>query len=163
MADSSDNPDDSARAWTLSDLPWKLASRIAEENGHWQWTGSVSTRGYASVYYQGRQHLVHRLVYESLVGPIPHGYTIDHLCGLKSCSYPGHLEPVTVNENARRGSINNQRATCGKGHPMSGRNLYINPATGKRHCLQCSADGRRRQYRLHRARPRPGSGQQGLF
>jgi hypothetical protein len=47
--------------------------------------------------------LVHRDVYEQLVGPIPEGLVLDHLCRNRSCCNPAHLEPVTTAENVRRG------------------------------------------------------------
>jgi hypothetical protein len=77
--------------------------RVAElEPFCWTWTGAVQSRGYGSVGYQRRIWSTHRLSYELLVGPIPDGLTIDHLCLNKRCCNPSHLEPVTNLENIRR-------------------------------------------------------------
>lgn len=65
----------------------------------------------------------HRFVYELLVGPIPAGLTIDHLCRVTSCVRPDHLEPVTNAENVRRMNVSRRqeaRALIGifLGHPL---------------------------------------------
>ncbi len=44
----------------------------------------------------------HRFAYESLVGPVPAGLELDHLCRVKGCVNPEHLEVVTRGENVRR-------------------------------------------------------------
>ena len=67
----------------------------------WLWTGSLS-RGYGQVMMHGRMVRAHRYAYELLVGSIPTGLTIDHLCHVKNCVNPAHLEPVTQSENMRR-------------------------------------------------------------
>jgi hypothetical protein len=53
---------------------------------------------------EGRMRLVHRLAWEIVVGPIEPGLEIDHLCRNRVCLNPAHLEPVTKEENVRRGS-----------------------------------------------------------
>ncbi|OBK92611.1 hypothetical protein A5646_03270 [Mycobacterium sp. 1245499.0] len=68
----------------------------------WTWT-AASTNGYGSVCYQKRTWSTHKLSYTLLVGPVPNGLTIDHLCRNKLCCNPAHLEPVTNTENLRRG------------------------------------------------------------
>lgn len=60
--------------------------------------------GYAQMKMpDGSQPGAHRAFYEHHVGPIPPGLTIDHLCCVRRCVNPAHLEPVTRGENARRG------------------------------------------------------------
>lgn len=49
--------------------------------------------------------LVHRYAYELLVAPIPEGMTIDHLCLVKQCVNPQHMEVVTRGENTRRAHV----------------------------------------------------------
>ena len=79
--------------------------------GCWQWAGKPNHWGYPTA---GRgaggtssnNKRAHRLAYEELVGPIPDGMELDHLCRNKMCVSPDHLEPVTREENlARRGRI----------------------------------------------------------
>jgi hypothetical protein len=70
----------------------------------WLWTGTIANNGYGHIYREGGPLMTaHRLSYEVHVGPIPDGLTIDHLCRVRHCVNPDHLEPVTVAENNRRG------------------------------------------------------------
>lgn len=91
-------------------LPEKVRSRIKViETGCWIWQGSRTTAGYGNCYLRqipfrrAIQHYVHRFVFEALRGPIPEGLQIDHLCRVRACCNPNHLEPVTHAENGRRG------------------------------------------------------------
>ena len=68
----------------------------------WLWLQVLLASGYGKFYANGRQHLAHRYAYELLVGPIPDGLQIDHLCRVKNCVRPDHLEPVTPGVNTRR-------------------------------------------------------------
>lgn len=73
----------------------------------WEWTGKKTDRGYGLYVLSNKPHprlhfRAHRVVYELLVGPIPDGLTIDHLCENRSCVNPKHLEPVTNSENTIR-------------------------------------------------------------
>lgn len=68
----------------------------------WIWTGQINPDGYGWFGLAGKNELVHRYVYEMLVGPIPEGLEIDHLCMVRPCLNPPHLEAVTHAENTRR-------------------------------------------------------------
>lgn len=110
-------------------------------NGCWLWTASL-TRGYGVFHMGGgasNMAYAHRVAYEWLVGPIPEGLVIDHLCRNPACVNPDHLEPVTNRENILRGegaSARNARKThCDLGHPLSGDNLV--PGARVRKCLTC--------------------------
>jgi hypothetical protein len=80
---------------------------VEEDRGYetpcWIWQRSIDGKGYGQACV-GRQRVgAHRLYYERHVGPIPEGLHIDHLCAIKACVNPDHLEPVTQAENVRRG------------------------------------------------------------
>ena len=71
----------------------------------WLWTGCINSDGYAKFGIGGRDGKMvsaHRWAYEHYVGPIPSGLQIDHLCRVRHCVNPMHLEPVTASENVRR-------------------------------------------------------------
>lgn len=107
----------------------------------WLWTASVTAAGYAQLSINNRPHLGHRLAYEWLVGPIPPGTELDHLCRTPACVRPEHLEPVPHVVNVLRGqspmAINARKTHCVHGHEFTPANTYIHPTRGKRHCLAC--------------------------
>lgn len=71
------------------------------DSGCWIWDGAIAAEtGYGTC----QKKMAHRVVYEREVGPIPDGLVLDHLCRVRACVNPSHLEPVTIGENARRGS-----------------------------------------------------------
>jgi hypothetical protein len=81
-------------------------------------------------------------VRELLVGPVPDGLVLDHLCRRKHCVNPDHTEPVTQAENIRRSPTtpaarNARMRLCKYGHPLRGKNLYITRA-GHRRCRLCN-------------------------
>lgn len=88
------------------DLPARLYLKISHDDrtGCWLWTGALAGP-YALVDWQGVSCLGHRLAYKLLVGPIPFGLELDHLCRNRTCINPGHLEPLTAEENRRRAAF----------------------------------------------------------
>jgi hypothetical protein len=75
---------------------------IIDENNCWIWQGFPDKDGYGRVKKEGKQYAVHRYVYWKFKGTIPTGYAIDHLCRVKMCCNPSHLEAVLPAENSRR-------------------------------------------------------------
>lgn len=73
-----------------------------DQNGCWIYTHKFSQYGYGVFYYQGSTLKAHRVAYELLVGPIENGKVLDHLCGVKSCINPEHLEAIDQRENSQR-------------------------------------------------------------
>lgn len=106
----------------------------------WPWTASLNDGGYGQIYMDGRPHRAHRVAYELLRGEIPAGLQLDHLCRVRSCVNPWHLEPVTNEVNTERGElrlvIRPPRAECPSGHPYSPENTRIDPE-GYRRCRTC--------------------------
>ena len=79
-----------------------------------------------------------REVYELYRGPIRNGLHLDHLCRVRSCVNPDHLEPVTQAENNRRAWAANRRVTCFRGHDLTDpANLYLRK-NGGRLCRPCA-------------------------
>lgn len=116
----------------------------------WIFTGSLNHGGYGSARNDaGSVSLVHRITYEVLVGPIPDGLQLDHLCRVRSCCNPAHLEAVTAAVNNLRGvgagAANAAKRECVNGHPLSGDNLAIE-GPGHRRCRTCKAEYNRRYY-----------------
>lgn len=79
---------------------------LVEERGHgtpcWTWMRAVGQDGYGRARVDSRMGYAHRVIYEQHRGPIPEGLQLDHLCEVRSCVNPAHLEPVTPKENVRR-------------------------------------------------------------
>lgn len=85
-----------------------------------------------------RNATLHREMYIALVGEIPEGLVLDHLCRNRSCINPDHLEPVTDGENIRRGiSANGLKTHCKHGHEFTPDNIII-VTDGYRNCRICS-------------------------
>jgi len=107
----------------------------------WLWTAGRYRNGYGQFYLGGKKVLPHRVLYEWTVGPIPAGLDLDHLCRVRHCVRPSHLEPVTRRENLLRGvtipAAHAAKTHCPAGHPYAGANLRLRP-NGARRCRECS-------------------------
>lgn len=111
-------------------------AKVDKTDTCWIWTASTDPGGYGCFQVDGRSVKAHRWAFEILVGPIPFGLHIDHLCRVRSCVNPDHLEPVTVAENVNRGLRGKPQVTqCPQGHPYAGDNLY--EYAGRRYCRRC--------------------------
>jgi hypothetical protein len=78
--------------------------RVNKTETCWLWTAGRTARGYGMVQIRGDRQYVHRFVYEMMVGPIPDGMVIDHLCHVRHCVNPGHLRVATAGVNAQNRS-----------------------------------------------------------
>ena len=124
------------------------------ESGCLVWTRCTNAKGYGRVRFHGKMHLVHRVVWEAVRGPIPPDLQIDHLCRVRACANVDHLEVVNNRTNVLRGiGITAQHARkmyCIQGHELFGNNLY-KPSPNqplKRICHICkNAQQRRRRAR----------------
>lgn len=110
----------------------RLASKVrVASSGCWEWIAGLFSTGYAQAWdpVLQRPRAAHRMVYEALVGPIPDGLHLDHLCRNIICVSPDHLEPVTNEENVRRGAM--AVPTCKAG---------LHPKTALGRCRPCFND-----------------------
>ena len=121
-------------------------SKVETAEGCWLWTGYKNEKGYGRFQFKGRFTASHRVAYELLVGSIPGGMEIDHLCRNTSCVNPAHLEPVTQQENWRRSqalsALNATKSECQRGHAFTPDNTYVfRRKDGRtfRNCKKCRA------------------------
>ena len=132
---------------TVAERFWSKVD-LFTPSGCWLWTAATGRDGYGRFRALGRNVLAHRFAYESLVGPIPDGLQIDHLCRVRACANPSHLEPVTQRENLLRGAGGTNhyadKTECPQGHPYDEANTYNTPS-GKRACRSCTRDNQRRR------------------
>lgn len=145
------------RALTQVELD-RLWSRVRQdESGCWIWQGARYVCGYGKLKIDQRTAYAHRVMYMIFVGDIPPGLYMDHLCRVRECCNPAHLEPVTPRENVMRSpistpSINASKTHCRNGHELSGHNLIIT-REGWRLCRTCKNANRRRSEAKKKARP----------
>lgn len=131
---------------------------INRETGCWEWAGRGTPNGYGHIRTGGgKRQMVHRVSYEMTYGPIPEGLDLDHLCRVRRCLNPAHLEAVTHRVNTLRGqtvtAANAAKTHCYNDHEFTPENTYIEP-TGERRCRTCRRDWNRERMRRARARQR---------
>ncbi len=141
-------------------LPWRFMRHVEmiTETGCWIWMGHLNGGGYGTFRF-GRTNLAHRAAYEIFRGPIPAGLEPDHLCRVRCCVNPRHLELVTHLVNIRRGiggrtSAARERAKthCPRGHKYNAENTFV--TQGGRKCRACRKLFDRARYFLHGRRDR---------
>lgn len=119
---------------------------ILDPNGCWIWQGALDRDGYGQLKYRDQPNVpstqmrAHRASYLAFVGPIMGDLTIDHLCRVRRCVNPTHLEAVTSRENILRGvsrsAVNARKTRCSEGHEFEPK---WNPTLGTwhRYCRLC--------------------------
>lgn len=140
-----------------------------DKNGCWIWIGRLNHDGYGC--FDGLEHIstfAHRLSFIAKYGSIPPKKELDHVCRMRRCVNPEHLEAVTHHENVKRGLLGSatkrrqiSKMKCPKGHSYTGDNLYVEPrcysANGvkrkspSRHCKTCRRERQRLYERKKRA------------
>lgn len=122
---------------------------VPEPNsGCWLWLEGVGNGGYGTMSAYGKWYGAHRLAYELFVGYIPEGMDLDHLCRVRACVNPAHLEPVTRKVNLSRG-LGAARSHCPNGHEYNHENAYFR-ANGKKQCRLCARVLDRKRYPARR-------------
>lgn len=125
--------------------------------------------GYGQIDVSGKTTLVHRVAYEAMVGAIPDGLVVDHVChnedlscaGGSTCIHrrcvnPRHLEVVTDEENKQRGRsrtvLNVAKTRCPEGHAYSAENTLVHRRKDGRTFRRCRTCHRIRNREFMRAK-----------
>jgi hypothetical protein len=148
------------RFWLKVDKDGPAPEHRPELGPCWLWTAGKDHHGYGVFWAHGRSTSAHRAAYELLIGPVPDGLDLDHVChndsgcaGAATCLHrrcvnPDHLEAVTTRENILRGvspsALSARKTHCLRGHEFTPENTYVKPS-GIRECRTCR-DGQ--LYRL---------------
>jgi DNA-binding XRE family transcriptional regulator len=147
----------------MSDAKTAFLARVSTQNPGecWTWTSVVNQHGYPSFKFKQVRTAAHRWAYLNFIGPIPSGLVLDHTCHTRDkscmggsaclhrrCVNPAHLEPVTPQENARRGrsaDLARLITHCPKGHEYTEANT--SRQSGHRKCRRCHTDRSIRRFR----------------
>jgi hypothetical protein len=143
-------PPNADHLWVqLGETDRRLVKKIAvADTGCWLWIGAADARyGYGYLTRNKVTQYAHRWVYELLIGPIPDGLFLDHLCRRPPCVCPLHLEPVTAAVNTQRAwAARPPRTHCGEGHELERR------PSGALFCRVCRNREARDWYRKNKSR-----------
>lgn len=130
---------------------------VTDESGCWLWVGYVRPNGYGQFRPGGSlpPAYAHRWSYEQFVRPLMPKQVVDHLCRVRHCVNPEHLEAVDQRTNLLRGqTIPARLATrthCDNGHEFTADNSYTN-TDGTRRCRTCKNAYQQRAYWRRKAR-----------
>lgn len=122
-------------------------AKVEKTETCWLWTAAI-VKGYGRFFDEDLRPVgAHRWAYQTCVGPIPDGLTLDHLCRVRNCVNPDHLEPVTQRENMARIPL---KTHCPHGHAFTAANTYVRrpkrpglrPARQCRECARLAAAAR---------------------
>lgn len=115
----------------------------------WLWPVPGNDFGHGATFYNGKTEYAHRAVYDYLVGPIPEGLTLDHLCRVPGCVNPAHLEPCTLRDNILRsnclGARNARKETCRCGRTFD--SVRVIGHRQERACSHCASEHAKAWYR----------------
>lgn len=132
----------------------RLEKFITKTDSCWLWTGFINPAGYGQCYFKKRSgHLAHRALYMIFKGEIPKGFELDHLCRVRHCVNPLHLEVVTGKVNTLRGyglpAQNARKKNC----PKCGGKFTQYKYDGYRRCKPCRRKYNAMMMRIRRASP----------
>lgn len=124
----------------MRDPQERFWSKVNKTETCWLWTAATRGTGYGAFSLNGRPQGAHRVAYEWEHGPVPDGLDLDHLCRVRNCVRPSHLEPVTRGVNLLRGETLLAKAAatthCPQGHAYDAENTRYD-MRGHRFCRRC--------------------------
>ena len=139
------------RFWSRVNLDGPISDARPDLGPCWVHDAPITEQTrYAVFYLTSRTRIyAHRFAYELLVGQVPEDLELDHLCRNRSCVNPSHLEPVTHQENVRRGrNAQREKTHCPRNHPYDDTSQT---GYGDRRCRTCHNQQERDRARLKRA------------
>lgn len=140
------------RFWAKVDKNGPVPEARPDLGRCWVWTANINDGGYG-MFNPGskRTEVAHRWAYRHMVGPIPRGLQLDHLCRNRACVNPGHLDPVTGRINVLRGetlpAANAIKTHCPQNHPYDEANTRVD-RLGRRSCRACERIRARNAWRM---------------
>lgn len=111
--------------------------------GCWVWNLKPNDCGYGVLHVGDKTWKAHIFSYVAFIGPVPTGLELDHLCRVRACVNPWHVEPVTHLINMARAIIN-RGIHCIHNHEFTLKNTYF--YKGKRRCKACNRRSNREFY-----------------
>jgi hypothetical protein len=112
---------------------------VRGEDDCWLWTDIVSPGGYGTFAIRGKNKNAHRWAYILFVGSVPDGYEVDHLCRVKLCVNPRHLQAIPKAANLAQRIWPAPSPCCPSGHLYDDRNTG-RTKRGSRYCRACARD-----------------------
>lgn len=138
-----------ARFWLKVDKSGPVPDFRPELGSCWLWTAAQNGgRGYGVFTSAGPERYAHRWSYVFHIGPISPGLEIDHLCRVRRCVNPRHLEAVTTRVNLQRIP---ERPFCAHGHEYTPDNTIRLPGIRRRWCKACRSEAGKRQNERRKA------------
>ena len=144
-----------SRFWEKVDKNGPIPEHRPDLGPCWVWTGGRVRNGYGMTHLPGLGRLAHVIAFVEHVGPVPEGLELDHLCRVRHCCNPKHLEPVTRRENIMRGDgpdVTRVRFAaithCPAGHTYDAANTLVKVYAGgktSRTCRACHAAAARKK------------------
>lgn len=149
------------RFWEKVDRNGPIPEYRPDLGNCWLWTKSTNPWGYGQISIgtgrEKRPHATHVVAWELENGPRPDGYQVDHLCRVRLCCRPTHLQPVPPPVNKARGmspnAINKRKTHCKWRHEFTPENTRIRPG-GRRACRTCDRDAASRSNAARQERQR---------
>lgn len=144
------HPSETQRFWSKVNKRGPMPPQSVAPGSCWEWMAAKTSGGYGQFWSKPALVVSHRYAYELLIGPIPEGLQLDHLCRNRACINPQHLEPVTQQVNILRGfsvaTTNRLKTHCPHGHQYTSENTYIHPRNNGRICRACARRRSRAVY-----------------
>jgi hypothetical protein len=122
------------------DVEIRFWAKVNKTETCWLWTGYTRDDGYGTIQIDHWPVYVHRFSFELFKGKIADGLSVDHLCRVRNCVNPEHLEAVTMRENTLRGvspiARQARQTHCKRGHELTGENLKLKGVNKTMRCCR---------------------------